>query len=362
MTNLAARRILLVASLLSLLAGCTSSGWGLANPPEIPKATAVRTLVNGVNGSADTNTTVSAPEYALGGYQLARSACDTYFDDLIEASNDVQMSKADIAAAGVAAATIASLAHASTKAVGVTAAAAGLVGILLDNYQNYALITPYPVQTRSLVLGAMDTYRNSKPPENATSLMDASDRIAGYAEICTYSNIAALAAQAIATAKTTDTGGATSLFSASERATVLQPVKDMLGLSSATLTDDNFAELAIIGSSDGSDAAKKLNPVIAKLLPTDVAAAAYDGGTQGPTAKLKSAQPLLGTLATNNKAFADRIAAIKAANVQSIAATDQVNAAAAARAGPGQPFTPSPVLPVAPPTPEHTPHIEVRGS
>lgn len=334
------------------VAGCTTWNLGPSSPPAEPTPSDINSRIEAIC-KAESCPTRTPADYAIAGYDLAKGACNSYFDNLIAASNDVQETKSDLAAAGTAAATIEALANTATNVIGYTAAGVGLAGVLFDNYQNYSLITPYPVQTRELVLAALDTYRSSLKPENATSFIDASDRIAGYAELCTYSSIASLAQQALAKAKTIDTGS--TVFGAIDIPT-LQAINSALGFSSTLLDDTVYEELAIIASSDGSPAARTLNAVIAKLLPPDVLAVAYNSATEGPTPALQKAAQYLSNLANGNKAFGDRINAIKAANEQSIRTAAAANARHPAAVG-----GPKPPQPVLPPTPSPVPHIVVQG-
>jgi hypothetical protein len=364
-TVMRARKIaiaIFVGSIACNLGGCVSQGLGFAKPPTTPTASEIQTEAADIKSqAARSNPALSGPEYAVVGYQIARQTCGKYFDNLIAASNDVQMSKADLAAAGTAAAAIEALAKATTKTIGVTAAGVGLASVILDNYQDYALLTPYPVQTRTLILSAMDAYRRSLPPESATSLIDAADRVSGFAELCTYSNIASLAQQALAAAKPKDVNTSAPLFSDSDALT-LQSINDALGLPKTPPLDDKvYAELAIIASSTGTPNDQKLDALIEKLLPREVSSAAYDTAAQVPSAKLKSATKLLTDLAYSNKAFSALITATKNANAQSIQTAKDTNDANQKNAAVNHLVAPTAVeaQPVAPISPTAMPQIQV---
>src|SRR6185437_1871565 len=87
--------------------------------------------------NVDSSKLLSPQQYAETGYSLAFDRCNEFFDLVTRASNEVQMTKADVAALGAAAAAIIALVHQSSKPVGIAAAAFGLGAVGFDNYQKY---------------------------------------------------------------------------------------------------------------------------------------------------------------------------------------------------------------------------------
>jgi hypothetical protein len=260
--------------------------------------------------SVDKGLLITPPQYAETGYTLALTRCNTFFDLVTKASNDLQMTKADVAALGTAAAAIIALVHRASKPVGITAAAFGLGAVGFDNYQKYALLTAYPTQTHDLVLAAMKAYRTDSPPTDAKDIIEADARVSGYAEICTYSNIVGLAGQAIgsATVKAVGNAPATNIFTTSEDVANVKKIQTDLQLSDSPSADD-LAVLAVMA--DPSTKPQDL-PTLAKMLSDQVSKKVWDPDKKQSLDALKTITPILTDLTKSNKDFATLISAKKA--------------------------------------------------
>jgi hypothetical protein len=183
------------------------------------------------------------------GYGVVETQCNIYFDKIIKADNGIKQTKADVSAVGTAAAVIAALAKATTKEVGITAAGFGLAGSAIDNYEQYAFATPYPLQTWKLVTDALKAYSQASPATTVQNLEDAGELIRGYATLCSYSGIASLSAQAIAKGTPADNGStkpATPLFTDAEKSSYLQSVNGNLQIMDGAWTDFDYVILAAI--------------------------------------------------------------------------------------------------------------------
>jgi hypothetical protein len=123
-------------------------------------------------------------------------------------SFDTGFNRQEITLAGAFAAGTLAAVKGSAESIAIAALATALVGASLDNFQNFALLTPYPNQVHKLVQSAMSTYAQSAPPNDATKMKDVDTAlyyVAGYASLCTYAGIGDLVAQALQKAKPVDT-------------------------------------------------------------------------------------------------------------------------------------------------------------
>jgi hypothetical protein len=202
-------RILKGACLCMPLAGCAS--WFAPQPPQIPTPAAIRTYlesVNGLtNGAAATLGTVDGVTVATNGYTLVDTQCDAFFSAVFRMSFDNGFNRQEVTLAGALAAGTLAAAGASAKSIAITALAGTFLGASLDNFQNFALLTPYPNQVHKLVQSALSTYAQSAPPNDATKMKDVPTAlyyVAGYASLCTYAGIGDLVAQALQAAKPVD--------------------------------------------------------------------------------------------------------------------------------------------------------------
>jgi hypothetical protein len=259
--------------------------------------------------NVDTEKLLTAQQYAETGYTLALNRCDTFFDLVTKASNELQMTKSDFAALSTAAAAIIALVHRTSKPVGITAAAFGLGAVAFDNYQKYALLTVYPTQTHDLVRAAMNAYRTDSPPDGAKDIIEADARVSGYAQLCTYSNIVGLAGQAISKATVKAVGNTPStVFTSAEDLANVKKIQSAPGLS-GTPSDADLSVLAVMADSSTSDSDL---PKLAKMLSGAVAKKVWDADKKQKLAALGIIGPTLNDLAKSNSAFATLISDTKA--------------------------------------------------
>jgi len=227
-----------------------------------------------------------------------------------------------VTAAGSAAAVIATLAQTTPKTIGIIAAAFGLGAVVIDNLDQYSFATPYPTQTRGLILKALVAYRQSSPAESAKTISDAADLISGYANLCTYSGIAELAAESITKATP---GNLTSqngpLFTDAQKAD-LQPIIGLLNLPAGTqLTDSDYVALAAI--SDPATTNTTLLDALASSFSSGIPSATvtskiYDKGThQKQTATLAAIRTILAPLLSSDPQFAAQVSSKEKAGTSS---------------------------------------------
>lgn len=144
------------------------------------------------------------PDYVGAGYASAYKACGDYFDALIQMQNVVGFSRDVTKSIGIAGTGFSALLKQATLAqrqvtrwsTGVTLVDAGL-----GAFEDRALMTPYPSETKTLILRAMTAYEQLNPPGAADSRARAYGFVTGYAEICTYSGVTRYAKQALANAE-----------------------------------------------------------------------------------------------------------------------------------------------------------------
>ncbi|WP_313916459.1 hypothetical protein [Tahibacter sp.] len=240
----------------------------------------------------------SNSDYVLIGFSLADSACNTYFDRLILASNKLRMSRADVVAVGTAAATIMSLAKSTARQIGIVAAAFGLGSTILDNTQQYLYITPYPEETRKLVEKAMSRYRESDQIKKVDSIAMADDLVAGYARLCTYSSITQLAKDAISGSRALDDSKPSSAAT-SDQKIVLQSAQTVLGLADKEITNTQWASITAI--SQLGDASAKRRKELLDALPDNIRKAIWLDDK--PTENFLIVTPLLKSFASKNPQF-----------------------------------------------------------
>jgi hypothetical protein len=196
--------------ILLLLPSCAS--WLAPQPPTIPTPLQIRTylesantLANGPNVSLGV---VNGITVATNGYTLVNTECDAFFSAVFRMSFDTSFNRQEVTLAGAFAAGTLAAVKASAQSIAIAALAATLLGASLDNFQNFALLTPYPNQVHKLVQSAMSTYVQSAPPNDATKMTSVDTAlfyVSGYAALCTYAGIGDLVSQALQKAQPVDT-------------------------------------------------------------------------------------------------------------------------------------------------------------
>jgi len=136
---------------------------------------------------------LSRKEFIAAGYNKSYGLCTDYFDALIKAKNNTAFYSESIAAAGNAATTIMGLAKAYSPTVGIVSAGFGVINSALLGYDKNELITPYPDETKGLILKALDEFYNANPPIETQTDGEAINRVLKYTEMCTYSGISRFA-------------------------------------------------------------------------------------------------------------------------------------------------------------------------
>lgn len=151
-------------------------------------------------GNDDTNTSdkiVKPSDYTAAGYNYVYRQCSNYFDSLILYQNKVGYASDLTVAGGTSLGAILGIAKSSAAAISGVAAGVGFASAALTAFQNRALITPYPNETKTLILSALDTYRAKNAPDAMTTPAEAITNVQHFAELCTYSGITRAAKQAL---------------------------------------------------------------------------------------------------------------------------------------------------------------------
>lgn len=143
-------------------------------------------------------------EYTAAGYRYVDRACNAYFDNLILAQHKLHFAQDVTVAGGSGAATVLSLAKTAQASIGMVAAGFGFTSTILKSFDDRALLTPYPEETKALIIAALHAYRTDAPASSSSDRATALARVQDYAELCSYSGINRFAKQALATAKTGD--------------------------------------------------------------------------------------------------------------------------------------------------------------
>jgi hypothetical protein len=229
-------RSLLAGSAIALaylaLGGCTTvvDGFG-PNPPKIPSPGTLNTYYTSYNTFTGTPS-----EYVGVGYASTYEACSNYFDVLIRSQNMTAYS-GDIArsvgATGIALNALRKDAELAQREIVRWTAATGLVTTIIDAFDDRALMTPYPTETKTLILRALTTYEQRNPPSAADTRAEALSFVAGYAEMCTYSGVTRFSKQALSNAEPKP--GGSSAMSAADQA-LLKALATTLGDPSVPLS------------------------------------------------------------------------------------------------------------------------------
>jgi len=315
LVNFAYSRPALMCIVVLLLTGCQpfrDMAAPTAPPVSPPDGSAL------IQGAAELNANLAksqgvTPEQVVElGYSNVSNACDLYFSALIKANNQIQMTKADLTSFGTAAAVISTLTGATPTAVGSTAALFGLASSTTANFEQYAMATPYPVQTYTLIKKALTAYAQAAPPSSMTSIsiQQATSFVAGYARLCTFAGISELSQQAIAKGDPGNAAGSSSIFSTSDRTQYLNNVDALLSADGKplSLSDSDYVTLAVITDKSATN----LPQVQIKNLTTQLMNKGVDMSKMSDQAQLAIAT-YLGQLITSNSVFAKQVAAAKAA-------------------------------------------------
>jgi hypothetical protein len=184
------------------------------------------------NGPPPDGTPVKPSDYTAAGYSYVYRQCSNYFDALIKYQNETHFASDIVVAGGSTAGTIMGLLKTSSQAIGAVAAGVGFANAALNSFDNRALITPYPNETKTLILSALDKYRETVPPEKVTTATSALVNVEHFAELCTYSGITRAAKQALSNYK-----GDVIKSQNAETATLVSAISSKLGLTDPALSD-----------------------------------------------------------------------------------------------------------------------------
>jgi hypothetical protein len=180
------------------LAGKNYLGYfGPAAPPP-PRTEAV--AVAAADITAQVRSAGGPVSYVEAGYYLVDHSCDMYFDNLILAQNRTHFAGDVVLATGTAASALESVrkkTEVAARQLARIAAGVALATTVFDAFDKRALMTPYPSETKTLIVDALYDYRQHNRPTSATSYGAAVLLVERYAEICTYSGITRYAKQAL---------------------------------------------------------------------------------------------------------------------------------------------------------------------
>jgi len=155
--------------------------------------TATPTMKNAIDVTQPDLKHLNRKEFIAAGYNKTYGLCTDYFDALIRAKNNTAFFGESIAAAGNAATTIMGLAKAYSPAIGMVSAGFGAISSALFDFDKDELMTPYPDETKGLILKALEEFSNANPPMQTQTDGEAINRVLQYTEMCTYSGISRFA-------------------------------------------------------------------------------------------------------------------------------------------------------------------------
>lgn len=188
---------------------------------------------------------MSPAQYTATGYVLVKAECNRYFDVLIRDQNLNAFRSDTVNSTGRAFVSFLGFADASPGDIGRAGTVFGLFNDLLRSFRERALVTPYPVETKTMIIKALSAYEEAAPPDTVKSKEQADSLVESYAEICSYSGITRFAGQALSAAKPELVNGspAEGLRLSSSGKLMALVVAQMLG--APELTDEQAALLYI---------------------------------------------------------------------------------------------------------------------
>lgn len=305
---------LILLSIIPVIASCSNTSFG-PKPPEISPPSEIQTYYT--EQEKDALKDLTPAQYVAAGYNKVYAACTTYFDALIKVQNETEFAKDTTVAAGSATGAILGLANAASAVIAGLAAGVGFASATIENFNKHALVTPYPDETKSLILAALDKFSTDAPPETTTSPGLAIARVQHYAELCTYSGISRFAKQALQSAKLASDNQQTSILSDSDRV-YAAAIAGKLG-TAQQFTQDQLALLYwfFVDKGDGD---KTTSLSIMKNFPDSIKALLIDSKgtpTSGEPAIASAVKPWLVAVYQGNKQFQKLVADKKAAGTGS---------------------------------------------
>jgi hypothetical protein len=237
------RALTAVAAIALTTAGCATP---LSYGPKAPSMPASSEIANRANDIVAQVNAAKGPQlYVAGGYGIVYEKCTNYFNNLIELQNQTGWTGDTIAATGtMTSAMVALRRNTSDAARSLARIAAGgaFAASIFSSYEDRILMTPYPTETKSLILAGLKAFETAAPPENTRSAIEAAMLVQRYAELCTYSGITRAAKQALANARPQSEGGPASVLTPDDRFDALT-LSYLFELEGQVLTDRQVAAL-----------------------------------------------------------------------------------------------------------------------
>lgn len=193
----------LVASASVGLTGCSTAldRFG-PQAPMLPSPAAVGKLAEDTNREAAR--AGSPAEYVQYGYNLNFETCSAYFDALIKLQNQTRYTGDLVTAGGTAVSAMVGLrknAEDAANSLVRIAAGSSFLGTVLSSFDERALMTPYPTETKTLILDGLSQFEARALPASAITYSQATMLVQRHAELCTYSGISRAAKQALTRAR-----------------------------------------------------------------------------------------------------------------------------------------------------------------
>ncbi|WP_133244949.1 hypothetical protein [Caulobacter radicis] len=241
---LAGRGVALAMGVLSLgLGGCETISFG-PKAPNSPTLEDVKTTADGI--STQVGLAGGPVRYVEAGYYGVDKACNAYFDNLIQAQNIAGFSSDAITAAGAAGASVEALRKNSALAarqLARIAAGGALANAVVGAYDRRALMTPYPSETKTLIVEALYKFRQENPLSDVRTGAQAALVVERYAEICTYSGITRFAKLALSRAPTPAVTNPPSTMLNGAQVAAAGGIEALLKVDAGSLSDRQLAIL-----------------------------------------------------------------------------------------------------------------------
>lgn len=259
---------------LSLLAGCGTGAGRVAFGPAAPAIPEPKMIAERASNTIGQVTTMGAREYVAVGYYETYQACSAYFDNLIATQNQTRFTGDVVTAGGAAATALIALrknTEAAARIVAKWAAGTAFLSSVISSFDDRALMTPYPSETKTLIMGALAKYEADAPPSSVVHDEDALGLVAGYAEMCTYSGITRFAKQALSNA-IPENAGAPGARLGKEDVIDIDAASSVLGMGSDRLSPRQVALLHFYITEPTAFGKAAQAKALLKELPASVAA------------------------------------------------------------------------------------------
>lgn len=243
-------------------------------------------------------------EYTAAGYVLVEEACLLFFNKLTLWQKNNHFLGGEIASVGAAAAGLLAIVGTSTVTLGIVGLATGLAVSTVQNFESFAAVTTFPVETKELTMAALRSAKIAKPAIVITDMYDARSTVAAYADNCTYAGITKLSQQALR--KGADNIVSTPSLSDNFRSAIDNALGERLGLSDAQL-----AYLAILTDPALPEPERKAAVSLAAFSSRQTAVL-LAVGTQNLTVRGTAAGQLVRAASTADTSFAMAVADARA--------------------------------------------------